>query len=101
MIRIWNVTIDDQHHVTVTLNPTPDSISAYQKREAGRLLEGWHEGRGETATPSQRLDRDILKALCELPARPRPTFSGRAHRENPASRYSEERALFEHSIGGI
>lgn len=101
MTRIWNVTIDDQHHVTVTLNPTPDSISAYQEIAARRLLTKWHAARGETATPSQRLDRDILKALCEIPARPRPTFSGRAHQENPASRYSEERHMFEHSVGGI
>lgn len=100
-MQLYIVEFDENQNVTVKMNPTPDAINVFQEREARKLKNEWREGRGETCTPSQRLNRDILRALCEIPARPRPTFSGRAHRVNPASQYATERALFEHSIGGI
>lgn len=68
-------------------------IQREQEAEHRRLIVTFRYTR---LAPSERLQREIDIALGR-----RYRFSGRAHQENPASRYSEERHMFEHSIGGI
>ena len=75
------------------LHNNEQAIVQEQREEHRRIIVTFRYTR---LAPSERLQREIDIALGR-----RYRFSGRAHRENPASQYSTERHMFEHSIGGI